>query len=114
MPEVIASREPAVNRLAWTEIDRAIERKLDGHTADYSRMPGLKGAALAFADQEMRRLAFLETEGLAHRVDDWRWELEPLAKPILKAAQRERFEEAERHVKRSLALNQGQGREIAP
>ena len=75
-PEMLRSRERAVRREQWTEIDRALQRKADGNglvTYDQSK-PRSEGARIR-AEQEIDHLQFLSRLGLAKRVDERSWEL---------------------------------------
>ncbi|HKV53714.1 MAG TPA: hypothetical protein VJN94_03640 [Candidatus Binataceae bacterium] len=75
-PEMLRSRERAVRREQWTEIDRALQRKADATglvTYDQSQ-PRSEGARIR-AEQEIDRLQFLSRLGLAKRVDERSWEL---------------------------------------
>ena len=73
---MLRSRERAVRREQWTEIDRALQRKADGNglvTYDQSQ-PRSEGARIR-AEQEIDRLQFLSGLGLAKRVDERSWQL---------------------------------------
>src|SRR5271155_4362202 len=75
-PEMLRSRERAVRREQWTEIDRALQRKADANglvTYDQSQ-PRSEGARIR-AEQEIDRLQFLSQLGLAKRVDERSWQL---------------------------------------
>src|SRR5208337_1851461 len=75
-PEMLRSRERAVRREQWTEIDRALQRKADGNglvTYDQSQ-PRSEGARIR-VEQEIDRLQFLSGLGLASRVDERSWQL---------------------------------------
>jgi type IV secretory pathway VirD2 relaxase len=75
-PEMLRSRERAVRREQWTEIDRALQRKADGNglVAYDQSQPCSEGARIR-AEQEIDRLQFLSRLGLAKRVDERSWEL---------------------------------------
>jgi type IV secretory pathway VirD2 relaxase len=75
-PEMLRSRERAVRREQWTEIDRALQRKADGNclVAHDQSQPRSEGARIR-AEQEIDRLQFLSRLGLAKRVDERSWEL---------------------------------------
>jgi type IV secretory pathway VirD2 relaxase len=75
-PEMLRSRERAVRREQWTEIDRALQRKADGNglVAYDQSQPRSEGARIR-AEQEIDRLQFLSRLGLAKRVDEPSWEL---------------------------------------
>src|SRR5271170_582198 len=75
-PEMLRSRERAIAREQWTEIDRALQRKADGNgvvTYDQSQ-PRSEGSRIR-AEQEIDRLQFLSGLGLAHRVGERSWQL---------------------------------------
>jgi len=75
-PEMLRSRERAVRREQWAEIDRALQRKADGNglVAYDQSQPRSEGARIR-AEQEIDRLQFLSRLGLAKRVDERSWEL---------------------------------------
>ncbi len=75
-PEMLRSRERAIGREQWTEIDRALQRKADGNglVAYDQSQPRSEGARIR-AEQEIDRLQFLSRLGLAKRVDERSWEL---------------------------------------
>ena len=76
-PEILRSRERAVRREQWTEIDRALQRKADGERPR-QRMTSSSRAARELrigAEQEIDRLQFLSGLGLARRVDERSWQL---------------------------------------
>ena len=54
---------------------------------DYSGMVPYNDAARIRAEQEMRRLQFLEGQGLARRLDTYEWELSPDHEPKLRSRQ---------------------------
>lgn len=75
--EVIAARGRLVRQLVFTEIDRALMRRAEAGTVTYSvAVPGSPGRA-ARELQEIRRLAFLETVGLASKTGSMSWKLSP-------------------------------------
>jgi type IV secretory pathway VirD2 relaxase len=87
-PEMLRSRERAVRREQWTEIDRALQRKADGNglvTYDPSQ-PRSEGTRIR-AEQEIDRLQFLSGLGLAQRVDERSWELSQNHERELRARQ---------------------------
>jgi type IV secretory pathway VirD2 relaxase len=75
-PEMLRSRERAVRREQWTEIDRALQRKADGNglVAYDQSQPRSEGSRIR-AEQEIDRLQFLSGLGLAHRVGERSWQL---------------------------------------
>ena len=77
-PELLRSRGETIDKERWTEIDRALQRRADvDRVVDYSGMVPYNDAARIRAEQEMRRLQFLEGQGLARRLDTYEWELSP-------------------------------------
>jgi len=77
-PEILRSRERAIRRERWTEIDRALERKADANRiVGYEQfIPRTEGGRIR-AQQEVDRLSYLERLGLARRVSELSWELSP-------------------------------------
>jgi type IV secretory pathway VirD2 relaxase len=71
--EYLEARAHGIEGKRWTEIDRAIERRLQDGVADYRFVAYLSERSRPRIQQEMERLAFLEGMGLAHRLDDNRW-----------------------------------------
>ncbi len=77
-PELLRSRGETIDKERWTEIDRALQRRADvDRVVDYAGMVPYNDAARIRAEQEMRRLQFLEGQGLARRLDTYEWELSP-------------------------------------
>ena len=75
-PEMLRSRERAVRREQWTEIDRALQRKADGNgLVTYDQFQPRSEGARIRAEQEIDRLQFLSGLGLAQRVDERSWQL---------------------------------------
>src|SRR6516162_9561447 len=74
-PEMLRSRERAVRREQWTEIDRALQRKADANgLVTYDQFQPRSEGARIRAEQEIDRLQFLSSLGLARRVDERSWE----------------------------------------
>jgi relaxase-like protein len=73
--EYLEVRSHGIEGERWTEIDRAIERKLNGNIADYSFASYLSERSKARVDQEIERLAYLEGRGLAQRRGSLCWEI---------------------------------------
>ena len=75
-PEMLQARERAVHREQWTEIDRALQRKVDANrVVSYDHFhPRTEGGRIR-AEQEIERLQFLAGLGLAQRVDERSWRL---------------------------------------
>jgi type IV secretory pathway VirD2 relaxase len=98
-PEMLRSRELAVRREQWTEIDRALQRKADGNgLVRYDQFQARSEGARIRAEQEIDRLQFLSALGLAQRVDERSWRLSDdherdlhqrqLAKDVIKSRSR--------------------------
>jgi type IV secretory pathway VirD2 relaxase len=88
--EYLEARGRGIEGLRWTELDRAIERKLDDGVADYGFASYLSEHSRPRVQQEMERLAFLEGMRLAHRIGDNRWLMEADFKEQLKEMQLEK------------------------
>jgi type IV secretory pathway VirD2 relaxase len=88
--EYLQTRARGIEREYWTEIDRALERRAGPErVVSYEHFePSTEGARVR-AEQEMERLAYLERLGLAHQIDERRWELAPEHEPELRRRQRE-------------------------
>jgi type IV secretory pathway VirD2 relaxase len=88
--EYLEVRSHGIEAVRWTEIDRAIERKLKYGTADYSHANWITSErAKTRVNQEIERLAFLEGMGLAQRRAHLQWELRPDWKDSLRELQRQ-------------------------
>ncbi len=86
--EIALSRERAVERARFTDLDRAILARADGERrVAYGGRPPADGAARTQRSLEMRRLDFLRTLGLAARVGPGTWELSPQLEATLRQAQ---------------------------
>jgi hypothetical protein len=85
--EYLEARGHGIEGLRWTEIDRAIERKLDDGIADYRFAGWLSERSRPRVEQEMERLAFLQGMGLAHSLGDDRWLVEGNFKETLRELQ---------------------------
>lgn len=88
--EVLLARERVIEREQWTEIDRALQRRVGFERVvsyDYAE-PRSEGARVR-AEQEMDRLRYLEKVGLARRIDERTWELSPKHEAELRRRQRE-------------------------
>jgi len=86
--EIVQSRGQAVERLRFTEIDRALIRH--GGTRGLVTIDGptpKAPAARAFRQQELRRLQMLEDLGLAEKVWTRTWRLSPQLETALRQAQ---------------------------
>jgi len=86
--EIVQSRGQTVERLRFTEIDRALIRH--GGTRGLGTIDGptpKAPAARAFRQQELRRLQMLEDLGLAEKVWTRTWRLSPQLETALRQAQ---------------------------
>jgi type IV secretory pathway VirD2 relaxase len=88
-PEMLRARGETIDKERWTEIDRALQRRMSGdRVADYRGLVPYNDAARVRAEQEMRRLHFLEGLGLARKIASIAWELSPDHERELRARQR--------------------------
>jgi type IV secretory pathway VirD2 relaxase len=87
--EILASRAEAVERIQFTELDRALLRRASPDRVISARalVPEHPGQA-AYREQEQRRLVFLERLGLAQRAGQDTWQLSPSLESTLRHAQR--------------------------
>ena len=88
--EYLEAREHGIEAERWTEIDRAIERKLEDGIADYRFAVYLNERSRPRVEQEMERLAYLEGRGYARSLGEDRWEVQADFKERLKERQLER------------------------
>jgi type IV secretory pathway VirD2 relaxase len=113
--EVLLARERTIEREQWTEIDRALERRVgDDRVVSYEQFEAQSEGAKVRAEQEIERLQFLEKLELAQRVSERSWELSldheaELRKrqrehDILKTRARERQREQEKERDRGIDL----------
>ena len=80
---MLRSRERAVRREQWTEIDRALQRKTDANgLVTYDQFQPRSEGARIRAEQEIDRLQFLSSLGLARRVDERSWSLRRIMSAI--------------------------------
>jgi type IV secretory pathway VirD2 relaxase len=86
--EIVQSRGQAVERLRFTDLDRALVQHggTRGLVTVDGRMPKSM-AARAFRQQELRRLQVLEGFGLAEKVGNHTWRLSPQLESALRQAQ---------------------------
>jgi hypothetical protein len=108
--EYLQARANGIEAERWTEIDRAIERKLDQDIADYSFARYLNERSRPRVQQEMERLAYLEGRGFAHSLGDDCWLVEPDAKERLKELQLDK--DVIKNRARVQALRREQEREL--
>ncbi len=86
--DILDARGRAVERMQFTEIDRALIRRANdsGLVAFEGKQPG--GAAQrARRSQDIARLSFLERSGLAFKVDSISWQLSPDLEKALREQQ---------------------------
>jgi type IV secretory pathway VirD2 relaxase len=75
-PEVLRSRERAVRREQWTEIDRDLQHRADANrVVSYANFQPRSEAARVRAEQEIDRLQFLCGLGVARQLDERTWQL---------------------------------------
>ncbi len=75
-PEMLRSRGETIDKERWTEIDRALQRRVNiDRMVDYSGFVPYDPGGRVRAEQEMQRLQVLEGLGLARRVSSYTWEL---------------------------------------
>ena len=87
-PEMLRARGETIDKERWTEIDRALQRRMNGdRVADYRGLVPYNDAARVRAEQEMQRLQFLEGLGLARKIGSLAWELSPDHERELRARQ---------------------------
>jgi type IV secretory pathway VirD2 relaxase len=100
-PEILRARERAVRREQWTEIDRALQRKADGNgVVTYDQFQPLNEGSRIRAEQEIDRLQFLSSLGLARRVDDLRHALQAGAEGDACAVASAHIDPSRRHARR--------------
>ena len=88
--EVLLARERVIEREQWTEIDRALKRRVGlDRVVSYEDFEARSDGARVRAEQEIERLQYLEKLGLARRIDERSWELSPEHEPELRRRQRE-------------------------
>jgi type IV secretory pathway VirD2 relaxase len=86
--DIAASREQAVTRAHFTELDRAILARADGdRRLEYGDRPLADRVERTQRQLEIRRLDFLGTLGLAERVAPGTWELSPQLEATLRQIQ---------------------------
>lgn len=101
-PEMLRSRERAVHREQWTEIDRALQRKADtNRVVSYEQFQPRSEDARIRAEQEVDRLQFLSSLGLARRIDERSWEL----------SQKHELELHQRQISRDVIKSRAQDRQ---
>ncbi len=88
--EVLRAREQVIEREQWTEIDRALKRRAGpDRIVSYEDFQAFSEGARTRAEQEIKRLEFLEERGLARRTGERSWELSPEHESELRKRQRE-------------------------
>jgi type IV secretory pathway VirD2 relaxase len=85
--EYLQGRANGIEAERWTDIDRAIERKLEDGVADYAFARHLSERSRPRVQQEMERLAYLEGRGFARSVGPNAWEVDGDLKQRLKELQ---------------------------
>jgi type IV secretory pathway VirD2 relaxase len=88
--EYLQTRARGIDREYWTEIDRALERRTGpDRVVSYEDFEPFTDGGKVRAEQEMRRLAYLEKLGLARQISERSWELAAEHEPELRRRQRE-------------------------
>jgi type IV secretory pathway VirD2 relaxase len=88
--EVLLARGRTIEREQWTEIDRALERRLEAdRIVSYERFEPHSEGAKVRMEQEIERLQFLEKLELARRISERSWELSVEHEAELRKRQRE-------------------------
>jgi len=88
--EVMLARARTIEREQWTEIDRALARRMGpDRVVNYQNFEPYSEGARIRIEQEVERLQFLEKHGLARRVGERSWELSPEHEAELRRRQRE-------------------------
>ncbi len=88
-PEVLRSREGAVRREQWTEIDRALQHRADANrVVSYENFQPRSEPARVRAEQEIDRLQFLSGLGVARQIDERTWQLSQDHERLLRDRQR--------------------------
>ncbi|MEE8551186.1 MAG: DUF3363 domain-containing protein, partial [Gemmatimonadota bacterium] len=83
--ELQAGREAGIERTRMTELDRGILHRADaGGGVEYSGPDGRSPARDGYQFQQMRRLRFLETMGLAEKTGVRTWKLDPNTRQVLR------------------------------
>ena len=83
--EIEAVREAGIERTYMTELDRGILHRADaGGGVEYSGPDGRFQSRDGYQFQQMRRLRFLETMGLAEKTGVRTWKLEPNTHQVLR------------------------------
>jgi type IV secretory pathway VirD2 relaxase len=85
--EILATRGQAVERTRFTELDRVLLRRADARGIVQYPEPGPPGRRREAEKQELRRLGFLETAGLAEKIASRTWQLRPEMETALRQAQ---------------------------
>jgi|SRR5271166_2441509 len=110
-PELLRAREDAIRREQWTEIDRALQRRVDENgLVTFDRFQARSEGARIRAEQEIDRLQFLSGLGLARRVDDRSWELSQNHERDLRERQRSKDVIKNRAHNRQRAFDSGMDR----
>jgi type IV secretory pathway VirD2 relaxase len=87
--EMLRARGETIDKERWTEIDRALQRRMNGdRVADYQGLVPYNDVTRVRAKQEIQRLQFLEGLGLARKIGSLSWELSADHERGLRARQR--------------------------
>ena len=88
-PEMLRARGETIDKERWTEIDRALQRRINGdRVVDYRGLVPDNDVTRVRAEQEMQRLQFLEGLGLARKTGSLSWEISPDHERELRTRQR--------------------------
>jgi type IV secretory pathway VirD2 relaxase len=114
--QYLEARSRAIEGERWTELDRAIERRLENGVADYRFAAWLSERSRTRVEQEMERLAYLEGRGLADSLgdncwlvrDDFKQQLKDLqlSHDVIKSRGREHIRRREQGRERGLEQDQ--------
>jgi type IV secretory pathway VirD2 relaxase len=85
--EYLDGRAQGIEAERWTDIDGAIQRKLENGVADYAFARHLSERSRPRVQQEMERLAYLEGRGFARSVGRDAWEVDGDLRQRLKELQ---------------------------
>jgi Protein of unknown function (DUF3363) len=88
--DMLVARERGIEGRHWTELDRALERRMDQDRIVAYRGTPWTQQGQDRVRQEVERLTYLEGLGLARRIGDSTWQLSPDHHQKLREMQRER------------------------
>ena len=86
---MLHTRERAIDREQWTEIDRALQHRADANrVVSYENFQPRSEAARVRTEQEIDRLKFLSGLGVARQIDEPTWQLSQDHERLLRDRQR--------------------------